>query len=451
MKNFSQHVTDVSASTLLSQLVLCRDSSREKILAFQQARLRSLVAHAYEHVPFYRRLFDRHRLRPEDIRSLDDLQRIPITTKHELQEAGLPQRLARGVNPSRLVAHTTSGSSGEMLTIHRAWLEERVLNFLRQRAVKAYGVRRGDRRVQIKLIDHNDSHAENPTQKTVPAIDLSRRIILDCRQEPASLLAALRRLRPEVLSGYPATLARIAQEMSEQDRQLVTPRLLITGGETLTPLMREQITAAFQVPVYDVYGSFEFNLIAWQCPLGDSYHVCDEGLILEVLKDGRPARPGERGEVVGTALHSFAMPFIRYRLEDIVTRGGPNCACGRAFSTLGAIEGRKLDYFLLPDGRLLHPYELFESTVHLTTTWVREYQYVQERIDLVVLRVAPLTPPTPHQLQAMRQILQERLGRGVELQLSLMDAIPREPSGKFRVYRSFLDSRHSSRAHTPGS
>ncbi len=79
---------------------------------------------------------------------------------------------------------------------------------------------------------------------------------------------------------------------------------------------------------------------------------------LGFTKDGRPAAPGERGEVVLTALHSFAMPFIRFRLGDIVTKGDSHCACGQPFATIRSVQGRMFDYFPLPDGRLVHPYEI---------------------------------------------------------------------------------------------
>jgi phenylacetate-coenzyme A ligase PaaK-like adenylate-forming protein len=69
-------------------------------------------------------------------------------------------------------------------------------------------------------------------------------------------------------------------------------------------------------------------------------HTCDEAALVEVVHDGRPAADGEQGDVVATALHSYAMPFIRYRLGDIVTRGEQSCACGLPFATIGTIQGR---------------------------------------------------------------------------------------------------------------
>ena len=168
-------------------------------------------------------------------------------------------------------------------------------------------------------------------------------------------MRALKRIPPDALTGFPGVLVRIAQSLTEADRRVLRPRFVVAGGEVLTPVMRKQIRDAFRAPVFETYASHEFSLIASECQETGESHVCDDGMILEVIKDGRPAAPGERGEVVGTALHSFAMPFVRYRLGDVVTQSSGTCACGQPFSTIRTIQGRMIDYFPLPSGRLMHP------------------------------------------------------------------------------------------------
>jgi len=202
--------------------------------------------------------------------------------------------------------------------------------------------------------------------------------------------------------------------------------------------MRRQITEAFEAPVFDVYACHEFRVIAWECKDTGELHMCDDCMIVEVLKDGRPATIGERGEIVGTNLHSFAMPFIRYRLGDIVTKGLETCRCGQPFSTIGAIQGRMTDYFSLPGGRLIHPYEI--SLLFIDTSWLRQYQMVQEREDRIILRVVPSTTPTPQELNQLEESVTAVLGQEMEFQLILVHEIQLEPSGKFRVLRSLVKS-----------
>jgi phenylacetate-CoA ligase len=200
--------------------------------------------------------------------------------------------------------------------------------------------------------------------------------------------------------------------------------------------MRAQIQEGFGAPVYEIYGSVEFNLLGWQCPISQAFHVCDDGLILEVLRDGTPVAEGERGEVVGTDLHSFAMPLIRYRLGDVVTKGSQTCSCGQPFSTIRSIQGRMIDYFVLPGNKVVHPYELGV----IKAPWIREFQVTQERLDSIVMRVIPLRKPSARELTELIEPIVKLVGPDVQFRVNLVSEIPMDANGKFRVYRSLVQS-----------
>src|SRR5262249_35987658 len=127
-------------------------ATRDELLAYQSARLRRLVAHAYRSVPYYRSLFDRHGVAPDRIRTAANLARIPAPSQSDLQRAAATDLVASGVDPAALLAHTTSGSSGEPLTVRSTWLEQRIGTAFRLRALRDFGMRAGDRRVEIGLL-----------------------------------------------------------------------------------------------------------------------------------------------------------------------------------------------------------------------------------------------------------------------------------------------------------
>jgi phenylacetate-CoA ligase len=166
----------------------------------------------------------------------------------------------------------------------------------------------------------------------------------------------------------------------------------------------------------------------------DGFHVADDGTVLEVLKDDRPAQPGEVGEVVATRLHGFAMPFIRYRLGDLVTQGETACACGAPFSTIFTVQGRMLDYFPLANGRLVHPYELVMIILNHGTRWIAQYQLTQERRDRVVLRVCTRSP-----LRGHHSLGRPPAASRARHQFHVMVSDVLE-NGKFRVSRSLVES-----------
>jgi phenylacetate-coenzyme A ligase PaaK-like adenylate-forming protein len=134
------------------------------------------------------------------------------------------------------------------------------------------------------------------------------------------------------------------------------------------------------------------------------------------------------------------MPVIRYELGDIVTRGPSYCACGSPFNTLSAIQGRMNDYFPLPDGRQLHPYQIGTAVWAAAFEWMHQYQVVQEARNRIAMRIVARRHPTDDEIAALSQAVGDVLGPEVEFAVNLVDDIHDEINGKFRIYRSLVQS-----------
>lgn len=413
-----------------------RTATRERVEEFQAARLRRLVRHAYEQVPYYRRMFDRAGVRPEAIRSPADLARLPLTSKLELRAAPVRDLVARSLDPSTLIEQRTSGSTGQRLVVYRTWLEVRLLHLFRLRAFADVGLRPRD------LVGHVGlKHPAHPRDykaigRALAAAGLARREHVDLFSTPEAQVDRLRAIRPDVVSGYPGALGRLAAHLLDAGIDDIRPRLVLVGAEVLTPPLRRAIEAAFAAPVADLYGSHEFNLLGWECAITGAMHVPDDSLAIEILVDGRPARPGETGEVVVTALHLHAMPLIRYRLGDLATRGDAPCSCGSPWSTLRSVQGRTVDWFRLPDGRLLHPYRITQEAFAGRALPVRHYQLVQSSPDRIVLRlVVPPDAPTAAIAEAEAAV-GALLGPSVRFSVELVPEIRPDANGKYRLFQT---------------
>ena len=269
-----------------------------------------------------------------------------------------------------------------------------------------------------------------------------------------SARAVARRLRvisPDVIIGAPTALAPAA-ELFGSGRP---PRVVLTAGAVLTSEVRGLLERGFGAPVRDVYGSAEFMIIGSECLATGAMHVCDDGLVLEVLRgDDRAARPDEPGEAAGTSLHAFAMPLIRYRQGDLVIRGDERaaCGCGTATSTLRAVNGRVLDPFPLPDGRVLHPHALTAAFEAAMNGWVSRFQLVQQAVDHVVLRIVPGAGAPAERMRALDAVARELLSPAVQFDVVIVPAIPPERSGLRRACRSYVSpSYHPALAHPPGA
>ncbi len=300
-------------------------AARADLRAWQDARLRRLMLHAYEAVPYYRRLFDKHRLHPRHIRGTVDLELIPFTDKAQMGRQGPLGLLARGHDPAALHAVHGRCPSGEPFIVRRTWLEDKLHHLLRLRSFRAFGVRPLDRIVAVGAAESFRTFGFQPKH------------LIDGLRDPIEVARRLREAQPEVLIGPSGMLDRLAAPELASHMHAIRPRVVIIGGEAATPAMRLRIRETFGAPLHETYVSHECPVMAWECRHSGDLHTCDDGVLIEVLVDGRPAEPGERGEVVVTNLHAYAMPFIRYRIGDVATREAP-CGCGAPFATIGEIR-----------------------------------------------------------------------------------------------------------------
>lgn len=407
----------------LAALMTAGAWNADQLESYQSRRLRALVRHAWERVPFYRRKFAAAGLDPEDIRTTADLARIPVTTRSELQDADPRDLVAPPYDPERLRFARTSGSSGQPLLIRRADSEDRLLRAFWLRAMLRVGVRPTDLVATIMTVRGRSAPSG------IAGLGLFRSVMLDARSPREQLLADLRHLQPDILRGFPGSIAWLTAIAHGEIR----PRMVITGGETLTPVMAQQIREAFRAPVFNFYSSHEFNLIASECPEHGPLHVSGETALVEILRDGRVVEPGQEGELVATALCSFAMPFIRYRLGDWLVRGERRCSCGVPHACIRAVQGRVMEQFQLPGGRIIHPYTLGVPLIS-TTTWIRRYRIVQEQPDAIAVEAIASRPPRPDELSKAEGLLATAAGGSLRVRIRLVEDLPPTAGGKFRQY-----------------
>src|SRR5262249_28853201 len=283
---------------------LCRHPQlpRERVQQFQNRKLRFLVRHAYGRVEYYRQLFDRAGIRPDAIRSAADLAALPISTKSDFRARPLDDLVARGVRADRLILRYTAGSTGEPTRVRRTEFEDYLLGMFRARTQRLLGRQLRDRLVSVTSRGVPTDRKPTSLMRLSERIGVWRYLQLDCLRPLDELARDVARVAPDVLAGYPGVLSGLARLWPLLAERTTGPRLILIGGEVPTAAMRESIGRGFQAPVFNLYGSHEFNLLGWECPVTGDMHVCDDNVIIEVLQDGQPVRPNEPGDVVVTGL-----------------------------------------------------------------------------------------------------------------------------------------------------
>jgi phenylacetate-CoA ligase len=207
-------------------------------------------------------------------------------------------------------------------------------------------------------------------------------------------------------------------------------RSLISTGQQLTPELRALIEGRLGARVFDRYGARECGPVAQQCEAG-GWHVNAESMIVEVERDGRPAAPGEEGELLLTDLNNRCVPLLRYRLGDVAVASDHPCSCGRGLPLLERIGGRVAGV-ILGDGDRQVPAgffaDLFGDYEFAVSRWQVE-QAVRERILVRVVRKSRFTHTAE---ESIRRRLGAALGGTVGVELAFVDAIAPGPDGAVR-------------------
>jgi phenylacetate-CoA ligase len=243
----------------------------------------------------------------------------------------------------------------------------------------------------------------------------------------------LRAFGPNVLLIYPNVLAEIVKLARRDGQSLPGLRLIRSVSESLSPQLKAEAAEIFRCKVVDNYSSQELGIIAVQCPDSELYHVMDESLIVEVIgDDGKPCAPGEIGRVVATDLHNYATPMIRYDIGDYAEVGGP-CVCGRGLHTLKRILGRERNLIRMPDGSRHWPLVGFAKFRDAAP--VVQYQFIQDRLDHLEVRLVVERVVTTSEEKALRAVIHEALGFPFEITFSYFKGtIPRPSNGKFEEF-----------------
>ena len=413
--------------------------SRDEIAAVQLAGLRSSLRNAYYRVPVHRARFDAAGLLPDDVQSLDDLQRLPFTVKSDLRDHYPFGLFAR--SPSELARlHASSGTTGKPTVVGYTQQDLETWSGLMARSLHAAGARAGD-------VIHNaygyglftgglGAHygAERLGAAVVPMSGGSTE-----RQ-----VALIMDFGARVLCATPSYALAIAEVAEAQGVDLRHSGLKVGlfGAEPWSQAMRLEIQERLGLKAVDVYGLSEIMGpgVACECECQAGLHGWEDHFLFEVIDpdSGRVLPEGEAGELVITTLSKQALPMVRYRTRDITRLSTAPCDCGRTHVRILRITGRN-DDMLIIRGVNVYPSQI-EAVLLGRPMIAPHYQIVIERrgsLDHVGLEVElqPGVPETSHGLIShdVTHHVKSLIGITVEVSLKQPGEIPRSQGKAVRV------------------
>jgi phenylacetate-CoA ligase len=435
----------VSSHVLELQDLLNRSQwlPKDRIREYQGVRLRSLINHVYHHVHFYRDVFDELGLKPDDVRTIDDLLKLPIIDKRVVQENIFMGQMSNNHSKADLHRVRTSGSTGEPFF---TFLEKRQVEMRIAATARSFewsGYRFGDR--QLRLWHKYLALTWSQIVREIIDAKLTRRAFIPAYEMDENglekFMRAIDRVKPVLIDGYAESFNFIAKYIKSRGWRGHRPKGIMTSGQMLPEASRRIIEEAFGCKVFDKYGAREFGGgLAYECEEHDGYHVVAECAIIEIIKDGQPAKPGEMGELVITELNNFAVPLIRYRIGDLAVQmdNSKPCRCGRGLPRIGRIEGRIQAIIIGTNNRFVPGTffaRLFSGQEHI----VKQFQVTQEKPGVITMNIVkgPLFAETSLE-PAFREI-RKHLGEDISITMNYTDLVKLGATGKRHHSLSTVD------------
>lgn len=420
--------------------------SPQQIKLLQEKKLRRLIWHAYNHVGYYRQQFDELGLKPEDIQTIEDLQKLPFLEKQDIRENLHFELLSDNHRKNEILRISTSGSTGEPLVFYvdRHQIEMRWAATLR--SMEWTGYQFGDR--QARLWHQTIGMTWSQRMKERFDAFLMRRLFIPAfemsMENISHFVRKIEKFKPVLFDGYAESFNFLALFIRENHvSEIPALKGIMTSAQAMPEQSRHVIEKTFGCGVFDKYGSREFSGIAYESDAHDGHLVVAENYVVEIVRDTKPALPGEIGEIIITDLNNFCMPFIRYRIGDLsvaVDNSRPS-ACGRGLPLIGEIEGRVQAVIVGTNGNVIPGTffaHLFKDYDHI----VRQYKVIQEPTGSISLQIVKAPRFDEAVFKEIICILHEFLGVDMVVDIEFLECIPMVRTGKQQgsISRLNLDS-----------
>ena len=425
---------------IMQQLEQSQWWTPEQLQLQQFRQLAMLLEHASKTVPFYKKYFQGSGYQPGDDLTPENWRCLPLLTRDAVQAAGktilstaLPQ--AHG---GTSVYHTVGRTGKHLKTVTTALTDL----FWRAFTLRDHLWQQRDLSGRLAAIRVDKQGTFPPGGYVGDGWGAATDFIYKTGQSGVFNISTslqqqldwIRKFRPNYLLTYSSNADALARSFIEQGIDLPELREIRTISETLPKGIRETCRTAWDVPLVDLYSSEEMGYIALQCPEHEHYHIQSENVLVEILNENnQPCVPGEVGRVVVTSLHNYAMPLVRYDIQDYAEVGEP-CSCGRGLPVIKHILGRERNILLLPNGEQRWP--MFLGYDYFDELGVRQFQFIQRSLEQIEIHLVREQALNESEQAYLTRQAQSTFGYPFEIIFKVVDELPRNSNGKFESFLS---------------
>ncbi|WP_244624814.1 phenylacetate--CoA ligase family protein [Methanococcoides vulcani] len=396
-----------------------------------------MISFACDNVPYYHKLFNELRLTPSDIKTIEDLEKIPTLTKDTIKDNWEDFKPV-GLDTMKYYIYSTGGSTGTPFQYRQSKYDRFLSGAMLYRGWGYGGYELGDRMVFLagtsldvgsRSIIINKAHEISRNIRRLSSFDMGPK---DMHQ----YAKIINSFKPRSIRGYASSVNFFANFIDENNIDIPPLQAVFTTAEKLMPHMRKNIEDLLGCEVYDAYGLNDGGVGAYECAEHNGLHIDTERSIMEIVDDDSKQLEEGVGRILATSLHNYSMPFIRYETGDIGHLLNEECGCGRKSKLLKEVMGRTADILVTPDGRYVHGYFL----IYIFWDYgkgVREYQVVQKKVDKLVIKIVPEDNFDEKQLDMIREIIKSKSSEW-DVEFRFVDEIERTKAGKYKFIISEL-------------
>jgi phenylacetate-CoA ligase len=418
--------------------------SADEIEKKQIQKLKILLNHCYQNVPFYKARFDGVGFNPQKFSALEDLKQIPYLTKEDIQN-NLNMLTAANFNNEELLPYASGGSTVKPTNFYKDLRRMHDSRADQMRHDRWCGWDIGEKFATLwgaqREFEKQPSIKAQIVEKFIyrtygfNAFDISEKKILEH-------IETLKKIKPSMILAYANVAFLFANIILNKNIDLSNLKLkgVICSAETLTEEKRKTIESAFHCKVLNRYVSREVGLVASECLQQQGLHIDSDSVFVEIESNGKESLNGEAGEIIVTDLWNYGMPFIRYQMGDVGIKTQQKCSCGRTLPMIKEVKGRTSDFIVDSKGNLVHG----EYFTHLFygLKGVQQFQLIQEDINNITLRILPRNDFTVSDLNPVIDKIKICLGKNVEVVINICMSSFVEQSGKFRFTISKINNNY---------
>jgi phenylacetate-CoA ligase len=423
---------------ILREMEAAERLSRSAFEELQREKLQDFIQYCHAHVPYVKKAMQAAGIQPSQIRSPQDLALLPVMTKSDVREN---RESLRSDIAGQMGTFSSGGSTGEPLVFYLAKRRIGSRVACRQRVTRWWGLSVGD--PELALWGSPLELTRQDRLRTLRDRALRTRLLSAYELNDTTMSEYVDIIADgqwRMLFAYPSAIYLLCLHARKQGRDLRRAGIqtVFVTSEVLFPHQRELISEVLGCPVANGYGGRDSGFIAHECPQG-GMHLMADAMITEIIDTrGKPAAPGEAGEIVVTDLYSHEAPFLRYATGDIGVLSTRHCTCGRSLPLLERLDGRSNDSVVTPDGRIIHGQSLISLLMEIEG--IEQFRICQKSVDRFHVQLVRNGNFRVESENRIRRGWSERLRSPLQVTFEYLPHLSVERSGKFRHIVSDLQS-----------